>query len=74
MRSGGAGRAIALAADIAELSRHGALLDAAGAALGALHCLVNNPGVSALQRGDLLEVTAESYDRCVDVNTRGTSF
>ena len=68
------GRAIALAADIAELSCHETLLDTARAALGALHCLVNNAGVPALQRGDLLDVTAESYDRCLDVNTRGTFF
>jgi NAD(P)-dependent dehydrogenase (short-subunit alcohol dehydrogenase family) len=68
------GRSIALAADIAELSRHEALLDAAETALGALHCLVNNAGVPALQRGDLFDVTAESYDRCQAVNTRGTFF
>jgi NAD(P)-dependent dehydrogenase (short-subunit alcohol dehydrogenase family) len=68
------GHSIALAADIAELSCHEMLLDAAGAALGALHCLVNNAGVSALRRGDLLDVTAESYDRCLDINTRGTFF
>ena len=31
-------------------------------------------GVSVLQRGDLLEVSSGRYDRCFDVNTRGTFF
>ena len=35
---------------------------------------VNNAGVSVLSRGDLLEVTPESYDRCLAINTRGTFF
>jgi len=50
------------------------LLDAAEAALGPLTTLVNNAGVSVMSRGDLLDVTAESFDRCIDVNTRGTFF
>ena len=36
--------------------------------------LVNNAGVSVMVRGDLLDVTPGSYDRCLDVNTRGTFF
>ena len=27
-----------------------------------------------MTRGDLLDVTPESYDRCLDINTRGTFF
>jgi NAD(P)-dependent dehydrogenase (short-subunit alcohol dehydrogenase family) len=50
------------------------VLDAIEAQLGAIDCLVNNAGVSVLQRGDLLEVSEASYDRCFDVNTRGTFF
>ena len=50
------------------------MLDGAEAALGSLTTLINNAGVSVLNRGDLLEVTTESYDRCLDVNTRGTFF
>ena len=42
--------------------------------LGPLTTLVNNAGVSVLNRGDLLDVTPESYDRCLAVNTRGTFF
>jgi 3-oxoacyl-[acyl-carrier protein] reductase len=42
--------------------------------LGPIDCLVNNAGVTSLRRGDMLELTAESFDRCVAVNLRGTFF
>jgi NAD(P)-dependent dehydrogenase (short-subunit alcohol dehydrogenase family) len=67
-------KSIAVAADIADLSGHGALLDKATWALGPPTTLVNNAGVSVMARGDLLDVSAESYDRCLDINTRGTFF
>lgn len=67
-------QAVALTADIADLGAHGAVLDQAEAALGPLSTLVNNAGVSVLSRGDLLDVSVESYDRCQSVNTRGTFF
>ncbi|ABM56624.1 3-ketoacyl-ACP reductase [Verminephrobacter eiseniae] len=60
--------------DIGDLAAHAPLLDAVARACGAVHCLVNNAGVSVLRRGDLLDVAADSYDRCFDVNTRGTFF
>ncbi len=64
----------AIAADIARIETHAALLDAVTTALGPLTTLVNNAGVSVLSRGDLLDVTPESFDRCINVNTRGTFF
>ena len=67
-------KAVAVVGDIADLAGHAALLDAAEAAIGSLTTLVNNAGVSVMNRGDLLEVTAESYDRCLAINTRGTFF
>lgn len=67
-------KAGAMIGDIADVASHGALLDAAEKAIGLLTTLVNNAGVSVLNRGDLLDVTAESYDRCQSVNTRGTFF
>lgn len=60
--------------DVADLSAHGPLLDAAMAAFGRLDCLVNNAGVSVMARGDLLDVTPESFDRCLGVNIRGSFF
>lgn len=65
---------VAAIGDIADLSRHEAILETASAGIGDLTTLVNNAGVSVLQRGDLLEVTTESYDRCQTVNARGTFF
>ena len=65
---------VAIAADIADLDKHSSLLGDAQTALGPLDCLVNNAGVSVLSRGDLLDVTPESFDRCVSVNTRGGFF
>jgi NAD(P)-dependent dehydrogenase (short-subunit alcohol dehydrogenase family) len=67
-------RSAAIAADIGRIDSHQALLDEAEAAIGPLTTLVNNAGVSVLSRGDLLDVSPESYDRCQSVNTRGTFF
>lgn len=67
-------QAAAIVGDVADISSHDALLDAAEGAIGPLTTLVNNAGVSVLSRGDLLDVSAESYDRCLSVNTRGTFF
>lgn len=64
----------AMACDIGDIGAHDRLLDDVEKALGPVHCLVNNAGVSVLKRGDLLEVTPESYDRCLAINTRGTFF
>ncbi|WP_119275009.1 3-ketoacyl-ACP reductase [Taklimakanibacter deserti] len=67
-------RAVAVTGDVARLGDHAGLLEAAERMLGPLTTLVNNAGVSVMSRGDLLEVTSESYDRCQSVNTRGTFF
>ncbi|MEI6161200.1 MAG: 3-ketoacyl-ACP reductase [Roseococcus sp.] len=61
-------------ADVAELEAHAPLVAAAWGAFGGLECLVSNAGVGAMQRGDLLEVTPESWDRCFNINTRGAFF
>jgi len=49
-------------------------VDAIFAAFGHIECLVNNAGVSAKSRGDLPDVSAESYDLNFAVNTRGAFF
>jgi len=66
--------AIAVPGDVADLSLHDRMLSRAEEALGPLTTFVNNAGVSVSQRGDLLEVTPESYDRCQAVNARATFF
>jgi NAD(P)-dependent dehydrogenase (short-subunit alcohol dehydrogenase family) len=68
-------RAIAVISDLADIDSHRATLNEIEAALdGQIDCLVNNAGVSVMSRGDLLDVTPESFDRCIAVNTRGTFF
>jgi NAD(P)-dependent dehydrogenase (short-subunit alcohol dehydrogenase family) len=74
-RVGALGRRFAsYALDVANLDDHAPVLEAIARDLGPVDCLVNNAGVSVRQRGDLLEASPESYDRCFTVNTRGTFF
>ena len=61
-------------ADIAALDGLPSLCDAAWAAFGRIDHLVNNAGVSVRVRGDLLDVSVESYDRNLDINLRGPFF
>ena len=60
--------------DIADVTRAGDLAARFQLAFGGLDCLVNNAGVPAMRRGDLLEMTPESFDRIGAVNLRGTFF
>jgi 3-oxoacyl-[acyl-carrier protein] reductase len=60
--------------DVANIGDHAALVARVTADLGPIDCLVNNAGVTSRVRGDLLELTPESFDRCVAVNLRGTFF
>ncbi|MBL6928092.1 MAG: 3-ketoacyl-ACP reductase [Rhodospirillales bacterium] len=61
-------------ADIADVDGHSALLEGALAAFGSVDCLVNNAGVSVLNRADILDMSVESFDRCMNINLRGTFF
>jgi 3-oxoacyl-[acyl-carrier protein] reductase len=67
-------RASFIAADIADLEAQPAVVEAAFAAVGRIDCLVNNAGVSVRSRGDLLDVSVESYDRCLEINLRAPFF
>ena len=60
--------------NIAELEAHQPLIEAAIQRWGRIDCLLNNAGVTVMQRGDLLEATPESFDRCIAVNTRAVFF
>lgn len=60
--------------NIAELVTLPALADRAFSAFGGLECLVNNAGISVKKRGDILDVTPESYDELMNVNLRGPFF
>lgn len=67
-------RATFVIGDISDVSRSRELAQALTAAFGGLDCLVNNAGIPAMQRGDLLDMTPESFDRTLSVNLRGTFF
>ncbi|MER9334898.1 3-ketoacyl-ACP reductase [Mesorhizobium sp. M0293] len=60
--------------DIADLASHTTLVDAATRAFGRIDCLVNNAGVGAAVRGDLLDLKPENFDRTLGINLRGTVF
>jgi len=67
-------RARPLAQDIAREHELAAFVERAHDEFGRLDCLVNNAGVSVLSRGDMLDVTVESFDRCIGVNLRAQFF
>jgi NAD(P)-dependent dehydrogenase (short-subunit alcohol dehydrogenase family) len=60
--------------DVSQLDRHAVLIASVLERWGRLDCLVNNAGVPARKRGDLLDVAAENFDRCIAVNTRAVFF
>ncbi|AZO02942.1 3-ketoacyl-ACP reductase [Mesorhizobium sp. M2A.F.Ca.ET.037.01.1.1] len=60
--------------DIADLAGHSKLVEAAMRAFGRIDCLVNNAGIGAVVRGDLLELKPENFDRALNINLRGTVF
>ena len=50
------------------------ILDEAVSAFGSVNVLVNVAGVAPAVRADILEMTEESYDRVMNINTKGTMF
>ena len=60
--------------DVSNLKLHENILDQAEAAIGPLSTLINNAGVSVITRGDLLDVTEESYDRCQAIHAKAQFF
>ena len=67
-------RVVAAVFDVTDLAAHAGQLTAVEAALGPLTTLVNNAGVGVMSRGDPLDVTEESYDRCLAVNAKAMFF
>jgi NAD(P)-dependent dehydrogenase (short-subunit alcohol dehydrogenase family) len=50
------------------------LVEEAVSCFSRIDVLVNNAGVAPLERNDLLEMTEESFDRVIGINTKGTMF
>ena len=65
---------ILFSGDVADLDQHKKLIETASGRWGRIDCLVNNAGVGVAKRGDLLDVTSESFDRCFRVNTKAVFF
>lgn len=68
------GPAMAVAFDVADVAAHETALDRVEAELGPVTTLVNNAGVGVARRGDLLDVTEASWDRCLTVNAKAMFF
>ncbi len=60
--------------DVADLASVAAMAEWAWGEWGGVEAVVNNAGVGAMQRGDILDVTPDSWDRCMDINARGSFF
>ena len=60
--------------DVGDLSAHDRVLGEIEARLGPLTTLVNNAGVGVMARGDPLDVSEASWDRCLAVNAKAMFF
>lgn len=60
--------------DIADLAAIPALLDAIEADQGPLDALIQNAGVAAKVRGDMLDLTPDNLDWIMGINLRGAFF
>lgn len=62
------------ACDLALVDAHAPCLGRMESALGPVGHLVNNAGIGAPVRGDMLDMPAAAFDKVMDVNLRGTFF
>ena len=60
--------------DLAKADRAPALVDAVVAAMGPIACFVQNAGVPARVRGDMLDITPDNFDVVTGINLRGAFF
>lgn len=66
--------AVYLPGDISRTEDRQRIMETAVKELDRLDALINVAGVAPRVRGDLLEMTEESYDRVMGINTKGTLF
>jgi 3-oxoacyl-[acyl-carrier protein] reductase len=60
--------------DVTAIESHAGLVEAVLRAFGRLDLFVSNAGIGAPVRGDMLEITPDSYDLVMGVNLRGAAF
>lgn len=70
----GAPKALAIRADIADLSAGRALVEEVATAFGRIDVWVNNAGVAPSKRLDLLDSDPAEFDRLIAINLRGPYF
>ena len=61
-------------ADISKTEDRQRVVREAVALFGRIDVLVNNAGVAPAQRAELLDMTEESFDRVIGINTKGNMF
>jgi len=61
-------------ADVSESAGRQKLVDETLKRFGAIHLLVNNAGIAPKVRADLLEMSEESFDHVLNVNTKSAMF
>lgn len=74
LKAAGATKAIYCQGDVGVEADRSRVLDEIRAEFGQLNVLVNNAGVAPQERNDVLETTAESYDRVMRINCEGPYF
>jgi NAD(P)-dependent dehydrogenase (short-subunit alcohol dehydrogenase family) len=72
--AGHGGRARLFHSDLSDAEAHAGLVAGVVAWGGLISVLVNNAGIGSPQRGDLLDVSLQAWDKVLDVNLRGTFF
>ena len=60
--------------DVAAVDSHAGLVDAVLSDFGRLDLFISNAGIGAPERGDMLEITPDSFDVVMNVNLRGAAF
>lgn len=60
--------------DVSAVESHAGLVADVKQAFGRLDLFVSNAGIGAPVRGDMLEITPETFDVVMDVNLRGAAF
>ena len=68
------GRVVFSAGNLGVLDDHPAIVAPALETFGRIDCLVNNAGMGAPVRGDVLALLPENFDSVMNVNLRGTMF
>ncbi len=68
------GRVVFSIGNLGNPDDHPAILAPALEAFGRIDCLVNNAGMGAPVRGDMLSLLPENFDTVMNVNLRGTMF